>query len=185
MTAAAAERQRVARVYTSARRHPWVLGKLGDWVIWFGPYTPAQLIVLGGGALLLIKGFAWWSWLGPVPVVLWLIAVWAVRGASIGGRSPLVAAWGWVALLVKHPAGRIAGRAARDRRGSHLTGAFVIESAQPIGRRPAGESLRVRVPEVRRGRRRKGAAPVPAVRAVPVSGLTRLLSQCGQPAGRS
>ncbi|MGI5041777.1 hypothetical protein ACM9HB_35710, partial [Streptomyces sp. JAC128] len=68
MSAGKPERQRVAWVYTAARRHPWVLGKLGDWVIWFGPYTPAQLAVLGGGALLLVKTFAWWSWMGPVPV---------------------------------------------------------------------------------------------------------------------
>lgn len=174
----------MVRVYTSARRHPWVLGKLGDWVIWFGPYTPAQLIVLGGGALLLIKGFAWWSWLGPVPVVLWLVAVWAVRGASIGGRSPIAAAVGWVALLARHPAGRIAGRAARDRRVSYLSGAFVIESAAPTGHTPAGESLRVGVRQERRGRSRKGAASAPVVGAVPVSGLTHLLSQSGRPEGR-
>ncbi len=86
---------RLVRSYTAARRYPWVLGKLGDWVVWFGPYTPAQLVVLGGGALLLIKTFAWWSWLGPVPVVMWLVSVWAVRGAKVAGRSPSLRRSAW------------------------------------------------------------------------------------------
>ncbi|MFD5421837.1 hypothetical protein ACFWJT_27900 [Streptomyces sp. NPDC127069] len=34
-----------------------MLGKLGDWTPPFGPYTPAQLVVLGGGAFVLIKTF--------------------------------------------------------------------------------------------------------------------------------
>ncbi|MGW2841907.1 hypothetical protein ACWCWD_29480 [Streptomyces sp. NPDC001493] len=177
------KRQRVARVYTAARRHPWVLGKLGDWVIWFGPYTPAQLLVLGGGALLLVKTFAWWSWLGPVPVVVWLVAVWAVRGAKIGGRSPLVAAAGWVALLARHPAGRIGGRVARDRRPSTLSGTFVVGPLAPpaigvVDRREAVVSRR-RPGRGRRGAERPGVAPLP----VPVSGLTGLLARIPVSAG--
>ncbi|WP_406278318.1 hypothetical protein OHT93_36870 [Streptomyces sp. NBC_00191] len=170
-------RPRVARVYTAARRHPWVLGKLGDWVIWFGPYTPAQLVVMGGGALLLIKTFAWWSWLGPVPIVVWLVSIWAVRGAKIGGRSPFTAAFGWLALLAQHPAGRIGGRAARDRRPSMLTGAFVIEPA------PAAAAVPVRSAA---SRRRSPAPAAAVVRPVPVSGLAQLLrdAETPQTAGR-
>ncbi|MET7621954.1 hypothetical protein [Streptomyces sp. NPDC005408] len=178
-TAAAAARPRVARVYTAARRHPWVLGKLGDWVIWFGPYTPAQLVVMGGGALLLIKTYPWWSWLGPVPIVVWLVSIWAVRGAKIGGRSPFTAAFGWLALLAQHPAGRIGGRPARDRRPSMLTGAFVIEPA------PAAAAVPARAVTSRRS----SPAPAPAaaaVRPVPVSGLAQLLrdAETSQTAGR-
>ncbi|MFG2753942.1 hypothetical protein [Streptomyces xanthophaeus] len=121
-----AERQRIARVYTHARRHPWVLGKLGDWVVPFGPYTPAQLVVLGGGAFVLIKTLSWWSWAGPVPIVLWLGAVWAVRGAQIAGQNPFTAVLGAVSLLLRHPAGRIGGQVARDRQSSHLRVRFVI-----------------------------------------------------------
>ncbi|MFJ6722510.1 hypothetical protein [Streptomyces sp. NPDC091259] len=137
----AAARPRIARVYTGARRHPWVLGKLGDWVIWFGPYTPAQLVILGGGAFALIKGYDWWSWAGPVPVVLWLVAVWAARGAQIAGQNPFTAAAGVLVLLLRHPAGRIGGRIARDRRPSYLCGRFVIQAAAPVsGSVPLGAS---------------------------------------------
>ncbi|MFD8952817.1 hypothetical protein ACFV0B_28655 [Streptomyces xanthophaeus] len=153
-----AERQRIARVYTHARRHPWVLGKLGDWTIWFGPYTPAQLVVLGPGAFFLIKTFSWWSWAGPVPVVLWLGAVWAVRGAQIAGQNPFTAVLGAVSLLLRHPAGRIGGRVARDRQPSHLRVRFVISPAAVTS----------------------APAPVPAAsahigRAAAGSGLARLL----------
>ncbi|MFI1458795.1 hypothetical protein [Streptomyces roseus] len=106
-----------------------MLGKLSDWVIPFGPYTPAQLVVLGGGALGLIETFAWWSWAGPVPVVVWLVAVWAVRGAQIAGQNPFTALLGAVVVLMRHPAGRIGGRVARDRRLSQFGGRFVIEAA--------------------------------------------------------
>ncbi|MDX2408791.1 hypothetical protein NJO91_37550 [Streptomyces microflavus] len=166
MSAGTAVPPRLARSYTAARRHPWVLGKLGDWVIWFGPYTPAQLVVLGGGALLLIKTFAWWSWLGPVPVVMWLVSVWAVRGAKVAGRSPFAAALGLVQALSQHPAGRIGGRAARDGRPQFLTGSFVVEAG------PA------------RGAAVAQAKPVPRAAAVvrqsgPASGLAQLLSGSG------
>ncbi|SEB98625.1 hypothetical protein SAMN05216532_0109 [Streptomyces sp. 2231.1] len=64
MTAAAA---RVGRFYTSVRRHPWVLGKVADWHIPLGPYTPAQITVAVGGGFFLVKTISWWSWLGPLP----------------------------------------------------------------------------------------------------------------------
>ncbi|MFF1560952.1 hypothetical protein [Streptomyces sp. NPDC058279] len=144
----AAARPRIARVYTGARRHPWVLGKLGDWVIWFGPYTPAQLVILGGGAFALIKGYDWWSWAGPVPVVLWLVAVWAARGAQIAGQNPFTAAAGVLVLLLRHPAGRIGGRIARDRRPSHLRGRFVIQAAPLLDSARGGGGVLVRLPAV-------------------------------------
>ncbi|CAM5500188.1 ATP/GTP-binding protein [Streptomyces canarius] len=84
MTAAAA---RVGRFYTAARRHPWVLGKVADWKIPLGPYTPAQIAVAVGGGFLLIKTISWWSWMGPVPIVAWLPAIWAVRRPKINGAD--------------------------------------------------------------------------------------------------
>ncbi|MFB8023556.1 hypothetical protein ACFC36_33840 [Streptomyces rubiginosohelvolus] len=165
MSGTTAARERLARSYTAARRHPWVLGKLGDWVIWFGPYSPAQLVVIGGGAVLLINTFAWWSWLGPVPVVLWLVAAWAVRGAKIGGVSPSTAVLGLVQLLSQPPSGRIAGRAARDVRPRLLTGSFVIEPPMAVTA-PA--------PAV------SGDA-VPAMHSGPASGLSQLLGGAGLP----
>ncbi|MGW2586441.1 hypothetical protein ACWCYZ_34910 [Streptomyces virginiae] len=163
-------RQGVARVYTSARRHPWVLGRLGDWTVPFGPYTPAQLVVLGGGAFALIKTYALWSWAGPVPVVLWIASVWAVRGAQIAGQNPFTALLGVLVLLARHPAGRVGGRIARDRQPSHLPCRFTLTPAvgplmaTAVGRAPAV------APTV---------APLPVVAAAG-SGLSRLLAGAGQ-----
>ncbi|MDX2705624.1 hypothetical protein PV350_22590 [Streptomyces sp. PA03-6a] len=173
---AGTEGAQVARVYTSARRHPWVLGKLGDFTLPFGPYTPAQLVVMVGGALVLIKTFAWWSWLGPLPVAVWGAAIWAVRGAKIGGRSPFAAAAGWLTLALRHPAGRIGGRAARDRRPSSLTGAFVVEAAPASGGFSSSRAPRT-------SRRRGGITNRPAVPARPVTGLDRLLQQTSTAGG--
>ncbi|WP_406511049.1 hypothetical protein OG851_00145 [Streptomyces sp. NBC_00161] len=131
----------IVRSYTGARRHPWVLGKLGDWVMPFGPYTPAQLVVLGGGPVLLIKTFGWWSWAGPVPVVLWLVSVWAVRGVQIAGQNPFTALLGAVAVVTRHPAGRIGGRVARDRRPSFFGGLFVVEPAPAPVSAPAAVAV--------------------------------------------
>ncbi|MFE5773184.1 hypothetical protein ACFQ7O_33065 [Streptomyces sp. NPDC056485] len=155
----------VVRSYTGARRHPWVLGRLSDWVIPFGPYTPAQLVVLGGGALGLIETFDWWSWAGPVPVVVWLVSVWAVRGAQIAGQNPFTALLGAVAVLVRHPAGRIGGRVARDRRPFHFGGCFVIEPVPALVSAPAAVAV----------------AAVVGVRASG-SGLERLLAGAGRAA---
>ncbi|MGW1767605.1 hypothetical protein ACWCQL_26560 [Streptomyces sp. NPDC002073] len=157
----------VARAYTSARRHPWVQGKLGDWTIPFGPYTPAQLVVLGGGAFVLIRTFAWWSWAGPVPVVVWLVSVWAVRGAQIAGQNPFTAALGVLVVLTRHPAGRIGGRPARDRKPFYLGGRFVIEPA-PITSAPASQAVATVA----------GPAKAAGVRAAG-SGLDRLLAGTG------
>ncbi|WP_406052222.1 hypothetical protein OG280_37250 [Streptomyces virginiae] len=160
----------VARVYTSARRHPWVLGRLGDWTVPFGPYTPAQLVVLGGGAFALIKTYALWSWAGPVPVMLWIGSVWAVRGAQIAGQNPFTALVGVLVLLARHPAGRVGGRIARDRRPSHLRCRFTLAPA--VG--PLVATVVGRAPAVA-----PTVAPLPVVAAAG-SGLSRLLAGAGQ-----
>ncbi|UQW99122.1 hypothetical protein [Streptomyces sp. RerS4] len=165
------DRVRVARVYTAARRHPWVLGKLGDFRLPLGPYTPAQLVVLGGGAFLLIKTYAWWSWAGPVPVALWLGAVWAVRGAQIAGQSPFTAVAGVVSLLLRHPAGRVEGRVARDRAPSYLRVRFVI--APPV---PAEVGAAAPAP-VEGGAGVAVGDEVPVVEVAAGSGLARLVAE--------
>lgn len=126
MTAAAA---RVGRFYTAARRHPWVLGKVADWKIPLGPYTPAQIAVAVGGGFLLVKTITWWSWMGPIPILAWVLAIWAVRRPKIAGRAPVQAAWGWVLLGRQPRGGQIGGRAARDRAPQVLLGGFTIEAA--------------------------------------------------------
>ncbi|MEV4040403.1 hypothetical protein [Streptomyces umbrinus] len=104
-----------------------MLGKVADWKIPLGPYTPAQIAVAVGGGFLLVKTIPWWSWMGPVPVVAWVLTVWAVRRPKIKGRAPMQAALGWMLLAWKPRGGRIGGRAARDRAPHPLLGGFTIE----------------------------------------------------------
>ncbi|MEV5762688.1 hypothetical protein AB0L61_38710 [Streptomyces tendae] len=193
MSAAAANR--VGRFYTTARRHPWVLGKVADWKIPLGPYTPAQIAVLVGGGFLLVKTISWWSWMGPVPVIAWLLAVWTVRRPKVKGRAPLQAALGWLLLAWQPQGGRTGGRAARDRAAHPLLGGFTIEGHHPAV--PAGVRQRAALEPggVRAGRRsslsrsRQRARPVPVSQApvsasvAPASGVQHLLALAGQGGG--
>ncbi|MFE3268915.1 hypothetical protein [Streptomyces sp. NPDC059215] len=177
---------RVGRFYTAARRHPWVLGKVADWKIPLGPYTPAQIAVAVGGCFLLIKTISWWSWMGPVPVVAWLLAVWAVRRPRVRGRAPMQAALGWLLLAWQPRGGRIGGRAARDRAARPLLGGFTLEDPLHVsptdasartGRRSAGRADAA----ARRGRGSADRAPhrstaPPAASLGPVSGVQQLLA---------
>ncbi|MFF3675959.1 hypothetical protein ACFYYS_18555 [Streptomyces sp. NPDC002120] len=145
-----------------------MLGKLGDWTVPFGPYTPAQLVVLGGGAFTLIKTYEFWSWAGPIPLVLWIASVWAVRGAQIAGQNPFTALVGVLVLLARHPAGRIDGRIAKDRRPSYLRCRFVIA--------PALEPVSAEAPAAVRA-----VVPVPVVVTTAAgSGLSRLVAGTGR-----
>ncbi|CAM5561252.1 hypothetical protein AB0D47_36165 [Streptomyces sp. NPDC048376] len=186
MSATAASR--VGRFYTTARRHPWVLGKIADWKIPLGPYTPAQIVVLVGGGFLLVKTISWWSWMGPVPVVAWVLAVWAVRRPKVKGRAPLQAALGWVLLAWQPQGGRVGGRAARDRVTRPLLGGFTVEGDDPtvpaaVRQHAAQEQGDVRA---RTGRR----SPVPPTRqqarpvsVAPVSGVQQLLARVQETGG--
>ncbi|MDN3271538.1 hypothetical protein [Streptomyces sp. MA15] len=190
---------RVGRFYTAARRHPWVLGKVADWKIPLGPYTPAQIAVAVGGGFLLVKTIPLWSWMGPVPIVAWVLAVWATRRPKIGGRAPLQAALGWVLLAWQPHGGRIGGRAARDRAARALLGGFTVEGAPSIehgavpssspaavadqtaqraaSRRPRRSSV-TRTPTLRRQ-----AAPARQEPMGPVSGVQQLLALAEQGGG--
>ncbi|WP_052442930.1 hypothetical protein [Streptacidiphilus neutrinimicus] len=197
----------VARSYTRARRHPWVLGKLGEIRLWLGPYTRAQLVVAGVGLLVLGKTIPlWWPLFGPLPLVGLGFAVWAARCARIGGRVPEAAVWGWVLLLVQPRGGRIGGRPARVPAPRRLDGGFFLtETAAPpapsdaplvrqTDRDPSDHRLRVRTPstgplpsarpKVRRPRpsgrpRLTSAATTTEAVAVPRSPLDLLLEQAG------
>ncbi|MEU6653368.1 hypothetical protein ABZ904_29020 [Streptomyces sp. NPDC046900] len=175
MTATAA---RVSRFYTSARRHPWVLGKVADWKIPLGPYTPAQIALAVGGGFLLIKTIGWWSWTGPVPIIAWLLAIWAVRRPKIRGRAPMQAALGWVLLGRQPSGGRIGGRAARDHAPHPLLGSFTIEGAatpEPALKAAPSLAARQRAPRTPHPSP-AGPTAAPAMPVGPVSGVQQLLA---------
>lgn len=185
---------RTGRFYTSARRHPWVLGKVADWKIPLGPYTPAQIAVAIGGGFLLVKTISWWSWTGPVPIAAWLLAIWAVRRPTVRGRAPMQAALGWVLLGWQPRGGRIGGRAARDRAPHPLLGGFTIEDAPgPFPDTAAAPSRAARrrtargprpTPATGRPSTRRRTEPVAPASAVgPVSGVQQLLALAGQGGG--
>ncbi|MBO4258688.1 hypothetical protein [Streptomyces griseorubiginosus] len=191
MTAAAA---RVGRFYTTARRHPWVLGKIADWKIPLGPYTPAQITVAVGGGFLLVKTISWWSWMGPIPIVGWALVIWMVRRPKVRGRAPMPAALGWVLLGRQPRGGRIGGRAARDRAPRPLLGSFTVEDAPAPAPLPAAPSpafarrpARAAHPSPAAGRSsspRRTPPAAPAVTAGPVSGVQKLLTLAQQGGAR-
>ncbi|MFF4035986.1 hypothetical protein ACFYZ2_40645 [Streptomyces sviceus] len=183
---------RVGRFYTAARRHPWVLGKVADWKIPLGPYTPAQIAVAVGGGFVLIKTISWWSWMGPIPIAAWLLSIWAVRRPKIRGRAPLQAALGWVLLLWQPRGGRIGGRAARDRAPHPLLGGFTIEDAPvPVVAAAPSPVVQPRIdraphpnPAASRSVTRHRKEPTaPAVPVGPVSGVQQLLALAEQGGG--
>ncbi|MFJ5926596.1 hypothetical protein ACIQF6_28735 [Kitasatospora sp. NPDC092948] len=125
-----AAQPKVGRSYTRARRHPWVLGRLGDFRLPMGPYTPPQLIIASVGAFTLIKTVSWWApALGPFPVVVWAGAIWAARHSRVGGRSFGPAVLDAASLIVAPRGGRIGGRPVRPVAGHWLRGGFGIEEA--------------------------------------------------------
>ncbi|MFE4576580.1 hypothetical protein [Streptomyces chartreusis] len=189
---AAAAAGRTGRFYTAARRHPWVLGKVADWKIPLGPYTPAQIAVAVGGGFLLVKSISWWSWMGPLPIAAWLLSIWAVRRPKIAGRAPWQAALGWLLLLWQPQGGRIGGRAARDRASHPLIGGFTIEDAplhgvaaapSPALRRRTGRAPLLRPAADRPVAHRPGEPAAPVTPAGPVSGVQQLLALAKQGGG--
>ncbi|MGY3341016.1 hypothetical protein ACVW0K_007209 [Streptomyces filamentosus] len=162
---------RIGRNYTRARTYPWVLGKLGDFVLWFGPYNAGQLVIAAFGVLVLVKTFAWWSGLGPVPPIALGVLVWAARAHRIGGRAPLWVLYGLVRRALQPRNGRIGGKTARPPKARHLAGTVLIEHttrpsrpvvrAEQAGPETAGERPGPR-PALRPARRRPpGTPPVP------------------------
>lgn len=188
----AAAAGRTGRFYTAARRHPWVLGKVADWRIPLGPYTPAQIAVAVGGGFLLVKTIGWWSWMGPFPIAAWLLSIWTVRRPKIAGRAPWQAALGWLLLLWQPQGGRIGGRAARDRASHPLIGGFTIEDAHvhgvaaapsPALRRRTGRTPLSRPAAGRPVAHHPAAPTAPVTPAGPVSSVQQLLALAKQGGG--
>jgi hypothetical protein len=112
--------------YTHARRHPMVLGKIGDWTPPF-QLTMAQLVVLVVVLLVQVRTWRWWgARLDPIVAIAIFISLptglaWAVRKARIEGRSLPRAVVGWMAYLARPRTGRVAGRTYRAARPAVLT----------------------------------------------------------------
>ncbi|GHC88396.1 hypothetical protein [Streptomyces flavofungini] len=183
----AASGPRLARFYTAARRHPWVLGKWADWRIPFGPYNAAQIALAVIGGFVLVKTLSVWTALGPMGGVLvlstWIVGIWVLRRPRIGGRSPLSAVLGLVSLAGQPAGGRIGQRAARDRPARLLGGGFVLEALpQPAAGAPPPPSRRRPVSRPRPARtsarsRRARAGAVTDPVAGPVSPVQALLAR--------
>lgn len=111
--------------YTHARRHPMVLGKIGDWTPPF-QLTMAQVGVLLGVLFVEVQTWRFWGQVLPPEVGLFVfIAVpaalaWVVRRARVEGRSLLRAVAGWLAYLARPRDGRVGGRANRRARPAQL-----------------------------------------------------------------
>ncbi|MGW2081311.1 hypothetical protein ACWCOW_31025 [Streptomyces sp. NPDC001939] len=164
----ATEPARTVRFYTSARRLPWVIGRFADWKIWFGPYNAVQIGVMSVGGLVLVRTASyWWSLLGPVPVVLWVAAIFVSRRHKVAGRTPVGAALGVGARLLQPAGGRIGGRAARDRRAQTLTGAFSLQALAGQEAQAVASRAHATAPKRRAGGR--AARPHPAPTASPVT----------------
>ncbi|MFE6164057.1 hypothetical protein ACFQ7F_34660 [Streptomyces sp. NPDC056486] len=149
---------RIGRTYTRARRYPWALGKVGDWTLPLGPYTPAQLTIAAGGVFVLVKTFSLWSPLGPLPVVGLGFLVWGVRATRMGGRSPLWVAYGWLQFALQPQAGRIGGHTVRPRRPHSMHGSLLVE--ETVRSAPATEEAAgpARAPKPRRNPRAPGTS---------------------------
>ncbi|MFF0751978.1 hypothetical protein [Streptomyces sp. NPDC004267] len=134
-----------------------MLGKIGDFVLWLGPYNAPQLVILGVGVFVLIKTFFWWApVLGPVPVVALGFTVWAARASRIGGRAPLWVAYGLLQRALQPASGRIGGHTARPAAARALTGSFLIEHTSPHT-----------APHPRRSSRRTTSLPARALKHSP------------------
>jgi hypothetical protein len=102
------------RTHTHARRFPLVIGKVGGYAL-PTPLTPAQVVVLlGTVALELATRRHWARFPGSldllVAMVLPLLLTWAVRHATVEGRSPLRFALGLLTYATRPRRGRRGGR---------------------------------------------------------------------------
>jgi hypothetical protein len=114
------------RTYTHARRFPLVIGKVGGYAL-PTPLTPAQVGVLLGTVALEVWTRRWWAHLPALPALLIAMALplalaWAVRHATVEGRSPLRYARGALGYATRPRHGRRAGVRVRPARPLHLSG---------------------------------------------------------------
>lgn len=113
------------RTYTHARRFPLVIGKIGGYAL-PTPLTPAQVVVLLGTVTVEVFTRRHWAVLpGPsdlfVAMLLPVTLAWAVRHATVEGRSPLRFAMGVLAYATRPRRGLRDGRPVAADRPSRIT----------------------------------------------------------------
>ena len=119
--------------FTSARRHPEVLGRLGRTVLPFQVTAAAMAVGVGSFMGLLFTWVWWWHAVVPgVTAVLIILTVPPGLGrlamvTSLGGRNPFLAAGGVLRYAFRCRAGIVAGRPARRRARRRIGGRVVME----------------------------------------------------------
>ncbi len=141
------------RSYTHARRHPWVIGKIGGWAL-PTPLSPTQLLVLVSSFLVLLWTRALWAHLpGVINLVvqagLPMVLSWMVRHVRMEGRSPLRMLAGAVVYASAPKEGVHNGRPYREggprqMAGGHLFVAAIPEATPPGPWVPGGSAAAAR-----------------------------------------
>lgn len=145
----------VGRCYTKARRHPLVIGRWpGGGVLWGGPYSVPQLIVMASSFMAALLFRPVWAHFGFVLNVLLAFGVpyalgLTVRRLNVDGRNPLAAVGSVLGLLSAPSAGRLGGRPLKrlDRRRG-VRGVCTVTWQEPYAARPLSPAGR---PAVRGG----------------------------------
>lgn len=139
------ERRLTCATYTHARRHPMVLGKIGNWTPPFQVTFPQLAVIV---VALLVEYLTWQWWGARLPMVLALLCLiglplvlaWAVRRARIEGRGLVRAGIGYLVYLTKAPRGQVGGRAYHPQRRVTLEHGWMYVA--PGGRGDAGGDAR-------------------------------------------
>lgn len=121
------------RSYTRARRHPKVLGRIGDTVL---PFTVTMPQILVGGIVLtvVLATKAVWSPILPGVLVVPTATIGsalATRYVRVEGRNPLYVAAGYLSLWLGSPSGVSAGRAVPRRRPRRVTASVRVFDIDP------------------------------------------------------
>lgn len=121
------------RSYTHARRHPWVIGKIGGWAL-PTPLSPTQVILL----LVSFFGLLWtrpiWAHLpGGLNIIvqggLPLALAWGFRHLKVEGRSPLRFIVGYLSYVGTPKKGVLHGKRVVDPSSKllHRSNIFIAE----------------------------------------------------------
>lgn len=104
------------RLYTRARKIPFLLGKLGDWRIWGGPYTLTQMVAAVAVGFLGKQTMRFWAGDWPA-LAAWAVVLIAACAAGLlaghiplKGRNPVLIVQGLLGYATAPVWGKQAGR---------------------------------------------------------------------------